>query len=59
MIYVQFADDSEESIVAIFSCPQDASQYQNQGKLDITDKRYHSFYQLLSESVQQLMPSPA
>lgn len=42
-VYVQFADELEESIIAVFSCPQDETTYPNQGEIEVGDERYVEF----------------
>ncbi|WP_432734702.1 hypothetical protein [Ralstonia solanacearum] len=42
-IFVQFADASEKTVVAVFGCPQDATAYPNQAQIDSADLRYLAF----------------
>jgi len=42
-MFVQFADSTETTIIAIFGCPQDATAYPNQGQIDDSDARYQAF----------------
>lgn len=42
-IYVQFADSSEDLVVAIFGCVQDESDYPHQGQVDEDDPRYLAY----------------
>ncbi|MBN3005586.1 hypothetical protein JW897_17780 [Chromobacterium alkanivorans] len=41
--YVQFSDAAETTIICAFSCPQDPTDYPNQGEIDDTDPRYLTF----------------
>lgn len=42
-IYVSFSDDTEDKIVASFSCPQDPEVWPNQGIVDSADDRWLSY----------------
>ena len=43
IIYVQFADELETTIVSVFSCPQDPNDWPMQGEVSDTDPRYLDF----------------
>ncbi|MBP1087009.1 MULTISPECIES: hypothetical protein [Pseudomonas] len=42
MVYAQLSDDGE-TVVAVFSCAQDETDYPNQAQLQDTDERYLQF----------------
>ncbi|MFX3547718.1 DUF4376 domain-containing protein [Ralstonia mannitolilytica] len=42
-VFVQFADASQQAVVGVFGCAQDATAYPNQGLIDDTDARYLAF----------------
>jgi hypothetical protein len=46
-MYVQFSDNTETVVIAIFGCPQDATVYQNQADIPATDPRYVTFLSAL------------
>lgn len=58
MICVQFTDDKKIAITSVFACKQDDVIYQNQGEVDVTDKRYKSFYDALPDQIKSTMPTP-
>lgn len=43
MKYVQFSDSTQSAVVSVFSCPQDASVWPNQGAVTDDDLRYLAF----------------
>lgn len=55
---VQFADSTEQAVVAYFACPQDATAYPNQGQVPSSDARYETFFNAQPESMQKGLPSP-
>jgi hypothetical protein len=55
MIYVQFADSTEAVIVSVFSSPQSATAYPNQGTVTATDSRYTTYVAALEKAG---MPAP-
>lgn len=57
-MYVQFSDATESTLVAVFSCPQDADTYANQGTVLPSDARYATFFNSLSASTQKELPPP-
>lgn len=44
-VYVQFTDNTDTEILAVFSCPQDPDVYPNQATIDDSDPRYIAFKQ--------------
>lgn len=48
MIYVQFGDATEQTIVSVFYGPQDPDEYPNQGQVNDSDKRYIAFVEQIS-----------
>ncbi|WP_427183517.1 hypothetical protein ACL598_16760 [Bordetella bronchialis] len=57
-IYVQFSDESEQTIISMFSAEQDPSNYPNQATITTSDPRYLTYYSALPEFVQASLPSP-
>lgn len=43
MVVVQFADESETEIRAVFGCQQDSAIHKNLGEVPIDDERYLEF----------------
>lgn len=43
MPYVQFSDASQMAVVSVFGCPQDLTEYPNQGEVPDDDPRYLAF----------------
>ncbi|WGK92571.1 hypothetical protein [Pseudomonas migulae] len=43
MPYVQFSDASQVAVVSVFGCPQDPTEYPNQGEVPDDDPRYLAF----------------
>ncbi len=56
-INVQFADSTDQKIVAYFAGPQDPSVYTNLGTVEANDARWAAFYAATSASAPGL-PSP-
>lgn len=52
-VYVDFADETQQVIVATFSNPQDSEHWKNQGEVTTSDERYADYYH--SEQVQMLI----
>ena len=50
-IFVQFADGTQQTVIASFSCPQDVAAWPNQGTLEDTDARYTAFVASLPKSL--------
>ncbi|WP_155644286.1 hypothetical protein [Burkholderia territorii] len=57
-MFVQFSDQTEDAIVAIFSCKQDAAAYPNQGEVDISDPRYAAYYDSIPFNSRGGLPEP-
>lgn len=49
-VFVQFADDTEEVVIASFSCAQDPADYPHQGVVDAGDPRYVAFESTLPKT---------
>lgn len=43
IVYVQFEDASEATVVAVFGCPQDPQAYPHQKQIPASDHRYVAF----------------
>lgn len=43
ILYVQFADDTEEKIIGVFGSPQNPDYWTNMGEVEDTDPRYLAF----------------
>ncbi|CFQ55628.1 Uncharacterised protein [Yersinia frederiksenii] len=50
-VYVQFTDDKNKTVGAVFSSPQDKIDHPNYEEIDSEDERYKSF---MSSSVKPL-----
>lgn len=48
-VYVQFTDDENTTVKAIFGCPQDSVTYPNQSVISDSDPRYMDYYNQLPE----------
>lgn len=57
-LFVQFTDESETAIATIFSCPQNATEFPNQGQIVTSDSRYAAYYAALPSSIAARLPSP-
>lgn len=57
-VFVQFSDETEGVVQAVFSCSQDPGVYPNQGGLLSDDLRYVSFYDGLSQRMREGMIEP-
>ena len=57
-IHVQFSDDTEMTIVAMFGCEQDPDVYPNLGQVELTDKRYADYYKAVPTQFQAGLPAP-
>lgn len=57
IVYVQFTDSKQTAISSVFSCPQDAGIYSNQGELDATDSRYEAYVSSLPAFFQTGLPT--
>lgn len=59
MLYVQFSDNTETTIVSWFaSNPEPKSLESNLGEVEDDDPRYHVYYESFPEWMQGGMPSP-
>jgi hypothetical protein len=47
-IHVQFEDSTEENVIAMFGCPQDETDYPNQGTIETSDPRWKAYYATLT-----------
>jgi hypothetical protein len=57
-LYVQFSDDTMQTIISLFGGPQDPSEYPNQDVIDSTDPRYVAYYNSMPASFRPYLPSP-
>lgn len=57
-VFVQFSDETEGVIQAVFSCAQDSEVYPNQGELPSDDPRYVTFYEGLAPGMVRGMITP-
>lgn len=57
-MYVQFADKTKKTIVAVFAVAQDANVYANLGEVTADDPRYQAFYNALPSAAQDGLPAP-
>ncbi|AJX62320.1 Uncharacterised protein [Burkholderia pseudomallei] len=57
-MFVQFSDADNKVISAVFANEQDSSAFPNQGRVDLSDPRYASFFNALPALARQGMPSP-
>ncbi len=57
-IYVQFADEKNVEIKAVFGCLQDESIYPNQMCISLSDEMYHTYYQSLPKMMQDGIDKP-
>lgn len=58
LIYVQFSDSTDTSILSSFGGPQDPDVYANLGTVDSSDPRWLTYYDLFPASAQQYLPTP-
>lgn len=58
ILNVQFADDTEEVIIAYFGSPQDPNFYANLGEVDSSDPRWHAYVDSLPEWIKPMLPAP-
>lgn len=49
MKYVQFSDESETGIIAVFGCVQDPATHQNLGELADDDERFLAYVASIPE----------
>lgn len=58
-MHAAFSDSTEQTVVAIFSCPQIGSTWPYQDSIDATDARYAAFYESMQQGVVASLPAPA
>lgn len=56
IIYVDFTDDTETVICAVYSGPQEGHQYY--AEIDSSDSRYADFYNSLFPAFREGLPVP-
>jgi len=59
MIYIQYSDSTEATIISYFGAPQDPDKYPNQGVIETSDARWATFYNSLPEFARAGLPPPA
>jgi len=57
LLYVQFADDSDEVIISYFGGPQ-PDNWTNQGTVDSSDPRWSTYFYTQPLFFQQMLPQP-
>lgn len=57
LLYVQFADETEEVIISYFGGPQPVEDWPNQGTVDTSDPRWKTYYSTLPQQLQQVLPA--
>ncbi|OBR52321.1 hypothetical protein A6456_10490 [Paraburkholderia tropica] len=58
MLFVAFSDNTQTTIIAIFSCAQDEEYWPNQGQIELSDSRYKTYFELQPVFMQQYLPTP-
>lgn len=58
IVHVQFADETETTIVSYFGSPQDPAIYPNYADIDTSDPRWHAYYNSLPDWLQPWLPTP-
>lgn len=59
MIYVQFADATQDRVISYFGCPQDEEAFPNQGEIDTSDPRWKAYYDAQDPFwIQPGLPAP-
>lgn len=58
LLYVQFADESEEVIISYFGSPNDPDVWPNQGTVDTSDPRWAVYWNGLPILLQRMLPAP-
>lgn len=56
-MFVQFADSTKETVVSVFSCAQDETNYPNQGDIDWDDALFQAYYNAQIPIVQEALTS--
>ncbi len=57
-IHVQFADETEEVIVSCFLSQPDPEYWHYLGEVEVTDPRWHVYYEAMPVHAKQCWPSP-
>ncbi|MDR6583819.1 hypothetical protein J2W50_002017 [Herbaspirillum frisingense] len=57
-IHVQFEDESEQRVVAVFGSEQQSDVYPNQAVIETTDLRYIEFYESFPVFMRATLPAP-
>jgi hypothetical protein len=52
-MFVQFSDQSQQEVIAIFGCPQNEEAWPNQGEVADDDPRLLSFIEIHREKLTQ------
>jgi hypothetical protein len=58
LIYVQFADETEEVIISYFAAPQNPVMFPNQAAIYTNDPRWKVYYDKLPDEVKVTFPAP-
>lgn len=58
LLNVQFSDDTETSIISVFTCSQDPSVWPNQGQVSLDDPRYHAYCSSVPKTLLTGLPDP-
>ncbi len=56
---VQYSDETEMEIVAVFGSSQDPGIYPNQGVVSTTDARWHQYFDSIPSAAQRALPTPS
>lgn len=57
-IYVQYEDDTEKTIIAVYGCAQDPDFYPHQGEIPSEDPRYVTYYGAQFPQAQHWLTKP-
>lgn len=57
-IFVQYSDSEKTAIIGVFSAPQSADAFPNQGETTTSDPLYLSYFDTLPDNVKPAMPEP-
>ena len=58
VLYVQFSDETETTIITWFSSPQSSEWFDFLGEVEPSDPRYITFYDSLPSYASEGMPPP-
>ena len=58
LLYVQFADDTEEVIISYFGSPNDPEVWPNQGTVEQSDPRWKTYWDAQPILIQRMLPLP-